>query len=50
MDNLFIGLLVVVMIFALALVFFIPTREVTQPPEKQMVVWEILFPGLSPSW
>jgi len=50
MDTLLLGLLVAAMIFAVALVFFIPTREVTQPPEKQIVVWEVLFPGTSPAW
>jgi hypothetical protein len=36
--------------FAIALLFLIPSREVTQPPEKMFVVWEIVFPGASPHW
>jgi hypothetical protein len=36
--------------FAVALLFLIPSRAVTQPPEKMFVVWEIVFPGGSRHW
>lgn len=39
-----------VLIFAVALLFLIPSREVTQPPGKLQVVWETLAPGTSPAW
>ncbi len=42
--------LVVTMVFAVALLFVIPYREVTQPPGKMQVVWETLFPGTHPAW
>jgi tetratricopeptide (TPR) repeat protein len=35
---------------ALALVFWIPARDVTQPPDKSQIWWEVLFPGTSPVW
>ena len=35
---------------ALALIFWIPARDVTQPPDKSQVWWEVLFPGTSPAW
>jgi hypothetical protein len=35
---------------ALALIFWIPTRDVTQPPDKSQIWWEVLFPGTSPAW
>ncbi|MCX6618883.1 MAG: tetratricopeptide repeat protein, partial [Acidobacteria bacterium] len=35
---------------ALALIFWIPARDVTQPPDKSQIWWEVLFPGTSPAW
>lgn len=43
-------ILVAVLLFAVALLFFIPTRDVTQPPGKRQPFWEVLFPGTSPAW
>lgn len=40
----------VVLLYALALLFFLPMREVTQPPGKHHSIWEVLFPGTSPAW
>jgi len=39
-----------VLLYALALLFILPTRQVTQPPGKLQIVWEVLLPGTSPSW
>ncbi len=36
--------------FAIALLFLIPTRDVTQPPGRLQIVWELLAPGTSPRW
>ncbi len=36
--------------FALAVLFLFPSREVTQPPGKMQPIWEMLFPGTTPSW
>lgn len=41
---------IAVLLFAIALLFVFPYREVTQPPGKRHVVWEVLFPGTSPVW
>jgi hypothetical protein len=30
--------------------FFIPHRDVTQPPGRIFPVFEVLLPGVSPSW
>ncbi len=38
------------MAFAVALLFLIPLREVTQPPSRMHVLMEVLFPGTSPAW
>ncbi len=38
------------MAFAVALLFLIPFREVTQPPSRWHVLWEVLLPGTSPAW
>jgi hypothetical protein len=43
-------IVVVIPLFALAVVFLFPMREVTQPPPKRHEVWEVLFPGTSPIW
>ena len=39
-----------VLVYALALLFLLPSREVTQPPGRKLIVWETLFPGTSPQW
>lgn len=39
-----------VMIFAIALLFLVPMREVTQPPARWYWIVEVLFPGTNPSW
>jgi hypothetical protein len=41
---------VLVSVYALALLFLFPTREVTQPPGKSQKVWEVLLPGTAPVW
>lgn len=38
------------LVFALALVFLVPAREVMQAPASSYKIWEILFPGASPRW
>jgi hypothetical protein len=42
--------LVGLLLFAIALLFIFPIREVTQPPGKLQPIWEVLFPGTSPAW
>jgi len=37
-------------LFAIAILFLIPSREVTQSPGRLHFVWEILFPGTLPAW
>jgi hypothetical protein len=37
-------------LFAVALLFIFPYREVTQPPGKRHWVWEMVFPGTAPLW
>lgn len=39
-----------VLVYALALLFVFPSREVTQPPGRLQAVWEALCPGTSPQW
>ena len=41
---------VALLLYAAAILFFIPTREVTQPPGRFQMAWEMLFPGISPAW
>ena len=41
---------VVLLFFGIAVLFLIPTREVTQPPGKLERVWEVLLPGTAPVW
>lgn len=41
---------IVFQVVVIAAMFLIPSREVTQPPGKRQVVWEILFPGTSLAW
>jgi hypothetical protein len=41
---------VAILLYALAVLFVFPTREVTQPPGRRQSVWEVLFPGTSASW
>jgi hypothetical protein len=41
---------VAVLLLGIAVLFFFPYREVTQPPGKGQAVWEVLFPGTSPVW
>lgn len=41
---------VVIPLYALAVLFILPAREVTQPPGKLQTTWEVLLPGMSPSW
>jgi hypothetical protein len=43
-------ILVVLLAFALAVVFVFPSWDVTQLPGKWHRVWEILLPGTSPAW
>ncbi len=43
-------LLLVLLVFAIALVFQSPSREVTQPPGRMQRAWELLAPGTSPAW
>lgn len=38
------------LLFAIALLFVVPSRDVTQPPGKWLIIWEVLFPGTSPAW
>lgn len=38
------------LLFAIALLFVVPSRDVTQPPGKWLIIWEMLFPGTSPTW
>ena len=41
---------IIFQVVVIAAMFLIPSREVTQPPGKRQVVWEILFPGTSLAW
>lgn len=41
---------VAVLLLGIAILFFFPYREVTQPPGKGQALWEVLFPGASPVW
>lgn len=41
---------VIVEVVVIAVLFLIPSREVTQPPGKWQFLWEILVPGTSPAW
>lgn len=43
-------LLIAALALALAVVFLIPARDVTQPPGRMQPLWETLFPGVSPAW
>jgi hypothetical protein len=38
------------LLLAIALLFVIPSRDVTQPPGKRLIIWEVLIPGTSPAW
>ena len=51
MPDVLIGIAVVgALLFAIALLFVIPSRDVTQQPGKWLIIWEVLFPGTSPAW
>ena len=51
MPDVLIGIAVVgALLFAIALLFVVPSRDVTQPPGKWLIIWEVLFPGTSPAW
>lgn len=41
---------IVLLLYAVALLLLVPTREVTQPPGRLQTAWEVLFPGTSPAW
>jgi len=41
---------VVLLLYAVTILFLFPAREVTQPPGKLQTLWEVLFPGTSPAW
>lgn len=43
-------LIIVLMISAIAILFLVPSREVTVPPGKLQTLWEVLLPGTSPTW
>jgi len=43
-------IMTILLAVAVAMVFLVPSREVTQPPGKAQVFWEILAPGASPVW
>jgi tetratricopeptide (TPR) repeat protein len=45
-----ISVTIAVLAVALAIVFLIPRREVTQPPGRMLALGETLFPGSSPGW
>ncbi len=38
------------LLFAIALLFLLPSREVSLPPERHIWLWESVLPGTSPSW
>jgi tetratricopeptide (TPR) repeat protein len=40
----------VLIIYCVALIFLIPSREVSVPPERLHTVWEVLLPGTSMAW
>ncbi|MHB8655517.1 MAG: hypothetical protein ACYDA9_16730 [Terriglobia bacterium] len=42
--------MVVILLYAVALLFIFPSREVSQPAGKGHIVWEALLPGVSPAW
>lgn len=41
---------IVFQVMVIAAMFLIPSREVTQPPGRRQIVWEMLFPGTSLAW
>ena len=41
---------IAIMVYAIALLFLFPYRDVSQPPGRLQVLWEVLFPGSSPAW
>jgi len=43
-------LIIVLMVSAIAILFLVPSREVTVPPGKLQTLWEVLLPGTSPAW
>jgi tetratricopeptide (TPR) repeat protein len=44
------GIILLLLVLAVAHVFLIPRQEVTQPPAKAVALWEALLPGTSPAW
>jgi hypothetical protein len=41
---------IAIMVYAIALLLLFPYRDVTQPPGRLQVLWEVLFPGCSSAW
>lgn len=41
---------VIALVLALAILFVVPSRPVTQPPGRWHSIWEVVFPGTSPAW
>ncbi|HEV2351606.1 MAG TPA: hypothetical protein VG028_17380 [Terriglobia bacterium] len=41
---------VILLLYAVGLLFLLPMRDVSQPPGRRQPAWEVLFPGTSPAW
>ena len=41
---------VALVLYTVAILFVFPMREVTQPPARLQILWEVLLPGTSPAW
>ena len=50
MEKVVIVLLVTALVVALGALFLVPSREVAQAPGRGLWIYELLFPGTSPTW